>query len=456
MMTIKVSIPKLAYVCTGLNAAKKFNINTIDWNYPMEIVTLHHEPNGPSSFKDAAVINMYSYFKGSEPQKDKIKHPIEQEGLTYIQEPNKPIYRYYQNGRYIKYQRFTASGELAVIDYFNENRQRFKREEYDSSGYVHSLMYMDLEANKPKQHLYVRADGTCYMTKWYKNDGTTEKIVIFDEKENIVSVLYSEDELSHYFLSRLIKETDYLFLTSEVEIYTTLKSLSVEYPSMYLGFIETNVMLDSPEKEISHLDAFVVPSLKRYHDTIEKTGPRTNIYYVSEEPFTRKRFVGKLIDQVPFNNQLKDMNVELLTAEWQSRDLYLSAKVEFKGDVPTHSVDRHKMYWKVKNKKSGTESTFNATVSVSNEEELIFTVSGTLRVHSVLDQLSMIELYLCSEWDNSFFASGVRVTDLKKISSSEQSISGWQLTLTVENNYLRVQTAEGLRRKLMNRLFTRK
>lgn len=93
---------------------------------------------------------MYSYFKGYEAQKDKIEHPVEQEGLTYIQEPNKPVYRYYHNGRYIKYQRFTASGELAVIDYFNENRQRFKREEYDSSGYVHSLMYMDLETNKPK------------------------------------------------------------------------------------------------------------------------------------------------------------------------------------------------------------------------------------------------------------------------------------------------------------------
>ncbi|MCY8209753.1 hypothetical protein MOC28_20385, partial [Bacillus subtilis] len=81
MMTIKVSTPKLAFVCQELNAAKKFSINTIDWNYPMEIVTLHHEPNGPSSFKDTAVINMYSYFKGSEPQKDKIKHPIKQEGL---------------------------------------------------------------------------------------------------------------------------------------------------------------------------------------------------------------------------------------------------------------------------------------------------------------------------------------------------------------------------------------
>ncbi|MGY2644600.1 hypothetical protein [Bacillus inaquosorum] len=455
MMTIKVSTPKLAYVCSGLHAAKKFNINTIDWNYPMEIITLNHEPNGSSSFKDAAVINMYSYFKGSEPQKDKIEHPIEQEGLTYIQEPNKPVYRYYHNGRYIKYQRFTTSGELAVIDYFNENRQRFKREEYDSSGYVHSLMYMDLETNKPKQHLYLRADGTCYITKWYKNDESTEKIVIFDEKENVASVLYSEDELSHYFLSRLINETEYLFLTSEVEIYTTLKSLSVEYSSIYLGFIETNEMLDSPEKEIGHLDAFVVPSLKRYHDTVEKTGPRTNIYYVSEEPFTRKRFVDKLIDQVPFNNELKDMNVELLTAEWQSKsDLYLSAKVEFKGDVPAHSLGRYNMYWKLKNKKSGTESTFNA--KVSSEEELMFTVSGTLRVHSVLDQLSTIELYLCSEWDNSFFASSVRVTDTKEIPSLEQSISGWQMTLAEENNHLRVHTAEGFRRKLMKRLFAKK
>ncbi|WP_121643398.1 alpha-glucosyltransferase N-terminal domain-containing protein [Bacillus vallismortis] len=454
-MTMKVSTPQLAYVCSGLHTAKKFNINTIDWNYQIEIVTLHHEPNGPSSFKDAAVMNMYSYFKGPEPKKVKIKHPIEQEGLTYIQESNKPIYRYYDNGRYIKYQRFTATGELAVIDYFNENRQRFKREEYDLSGYVHSLIYMDLETNKPKQHLYLRKDGTCYMTKWYKNNGTTEKIIIFDEKDNIVKVLSSENELYYEFLSRLIKEKEYLFLTSEVGVYKTLKSLSAEYSSIYLGFMETDEILDNPEKEISCLHAFVAPSLKRYHDTIEKTGPRTTIYNVSEGSFTWKGFVDKLIDQVPFHNQLKDMHVKLSAAEWQSKsDLYLSAEVDFKGGVPAHSVGRYHMYWKLKNKKSGTENTFNA--NVNSEEELIFTVSGTLHVLSVVDQLSALELYLCCEWDNSFFASSVEVTDPKKLPAAEQSISGWRLKLEEEKNHLCVHTAEGFRRKLMKRLFAKK
>ncbi|MCO4852881.1 alpha-glucosyltransferase N-terminal domain-containing protein [Bacillus vallismortis] len=454
-MTIKVSAPQLAYVCSGLHTAKKFNINTIDWNCQMEIVTLHHEPNGPSSFKDAAVMNMYSYFKGPEPQKVKIKHPIEQEGFTYIQEPNKPIYRYYDNGRYVKYQRFTATGELAVIDYFNENRQRFKREEYDLSGYVHSLLYMDLETNKPKQHLYLRKDGTCYMAKWYKNNGTTEKIIIFDEKDNIVKVLSSENELYYEFLSRLIKEKGYLFLTSEVGVYTVLKSLSAEYSSIYLGFMETDEILDNPEKEISYLHAFVVPSLKRYHDIIEKTGPRTTIYNVSEGSFTWKGFVDKLIDQVPFYNQLKDMHVKLSAAEWQSKsDLYLSVEVECKGGVPAHSVGRHHMYWKLKNKKSGTENTFNA--NVNSEEELIFTVSGTLHVLSVVDQLSALELYLCCEWDNSFFASSVVVTDPKKLPAAEQSMSGWRLKLEEEKNHLCVHTAEGFRRKLMKRLFAKK
>ncbi|MCI3988242.1 hypothetical protein MMJ63_28610, partial [Bacillus vallismortis] len=62
---------------------------------------------------------------------------------------------------------------------------------------------------------------------------------------------------------------------------------------------------------------FVAPSLKRYHDTIEKSGPRTNIYNVSEGSFTWKCFVDKLIDQVTFHNQLKDMLVKLSAAEWQ-------------------------------------------------------------------------------------------------------------------------------------------
>lgn len=110
-MTIKVSHPKLAYVCSGLHSAKKNNINSIDWNYPMDIVTINHEPNAPSSFKEATVINLYSFFKGPEPQKHKIEHQVEEEGLTHVQEQDKPIFRYYRDGRYIKYQRFTASWE---------------------------------------------------------------------------------------------------------------------------------------------------------------------------------------------------------------------------------------------------------------------------------------------------------------------------------------------------------
>ncbi|WP_326220154.1 alpha-glucosyltransferase N-terminal domain-containing protein [Bacillus mojavensis] len=455
MMTIKVSHPKLAYVCSGLHSAKKNNINSIDWNYPMDIVTLNHEPNAPSFFKDATVINLYSFFKGPEPQKHKIEHQVEEEGLTHVQEQDKPIFRYYRDGRYIKYQRFTAAGALAVADYFNDNRQRFKREEYDESGYVHSLMYMDLETNKPKQHLFLRADGTCYMTKWYKHNGATEKIIIFDEKDSIESVLYSENELFHYFLSRLINETDYLLLTSEMKIYSMLKLVSAKYSTAYLGFIETNDILDNPEGEINYLDAFVVPSLARYNDTVERTGPRSNIYYVSEEPFARKRFVDKLIDQVPFNNKLKEMNVELLTAEWRSKsDLYLSAKAEFKGEVPAYSLGRNKMYWKLKNKKSGTECTSSALVN--REIDLTFTVSGTLRIHSALDDLSTIELYLCSEWDNSFFAANVRVNDKKEIPLTEQNISGWRITLEEENSHLLIHTAEGFRRKLINRLFVKK
>lgn len=134
------------------------------------------------------------------------------------------------------------------------------------------------------------------MIKWYKNDGMIEKIVIFDEKENIVNVLYLENEFFYYFLSCLINKMEYLFLILEVEIYIILKFFLVKYLFMYLGFIEMNEMLDNFEKEIGYFDVFVVFLLKKYYDMIEKMGFCINIYYVFEELFICKCFVDKLID----------------------------------------------------------------------------------------------------------------------------------------------------------------
>lgn len=447
MMSIK---PNLAFVCSALHIAKKQNVSTIDWNYPLNIVTFKYDPDVSSTFRDSSVLNMYDFLKGPESDASKVDHPVGEEGLTYVKTPEKPIYRYYKNGKYVKYQRFSSAGQLVVTDYFNDSRQRFKREEYTKSGHVHSLIYMDLETNQPKQQLYLKKDGTCYMTKWYKKDGDIDKIFLFEGRDTIDKVFYSEKELVFYFLKSLINNSDYLFMMSEVEIYSLIRSLP-DTPSFYKGFIEVNQSIDNIEDEINNIDALCLPSMKRYNEVIAKTGPRISIYYVSEEPFIRKRFIRELVDNVPYNNNLIKMHANLSKAEWQPKlNLYVSAKIRFEGKLPKQSEGRGRFYWKLKNRKSNSVST--SAVKIHEVSSLEFAVSGLVSLRTVLDMPSDIDIYLCVEWDNKYFEEKLSVTEGKIDVSNEQASKGWRVKMTEENHHFTIKAAEGLKRKMFKRM----
>lgn len=449
-MRIKIPEPKLAFVCSALNVAKKQNVSSIDWHYPLNIVTFKYEPDALSTYKESTVINMYDFLKGPEYDYSRIEHPVEEEGLTYVKAPEKPVYRYYENGKYVKYQRFSSSGELVVADYFNDSRQRFKREEYTKSGHVHSLIYMDLETNQPKQQLYLKKDGTCYMTKWYKKDGDIEKIIVFKDRDTIAKVFYSDKELVFYFLKSLINNSDYLLLMSEVKIYSLIRSLPDTSP-FYKGFIEVNQSIDNIEDEISNLDALCLSSLKRYDEVMAKVGPRISIYYVSEEPFIRKRFIRELIGNVPYNNNLIKMHANLLRAEWQPKlNLYVSAVIRFEGKLPKQSEGRGQFYWKLKNRKSNTVST--SPVKIHGISNLEFAVSGLVSLRSVLDMPSDIDFYLCVEWDNKYFEGKLSVTEGKIDVPNEKASKGWRVKMTEEKHHFMIKAAEGFKRKMFKRM----
>ncbi|MEC2060917.1 alpha-glucosyltransferase N-terminal domain-containing protein [Bacillus stercoris] len=451
MMRIKIPEPKLAFVCSALNVAKKQNVSSIDWHYPLNIVTFKYEPDALSTYKESTVINMYDFLKGPEHDYSRIEHPVEEEGLTYVKVPEKPVYRYYENGKYVKYQRFSSSGELVVADYFNDSRQRFKRAEFAKSGHIHSIIYMNLAINQPKQQLYLKKDGTCYMSKWYKDNGEIEKIILFEDKDRISQIFHSEKELIYYFLKTLINDSDYFFMMSETEMYSLIRSLKSDASTLFKGFIEVNESIDNLVTEINNIDALCLPSLNRYNEVIAKTGPRTNIYYVSEEPFIRKRFIRELIDNVPFNNNLIRMHPNLSKAEWQTKlNLNVSAEVRFEGELPKQSAGRGRFYWKLKNRKSNGVYTSPAQIrKVSNVE---FVVSGRISLRTVLDMQSDIDMYLCVEWDNKYFEEKLSVTE-RKIDQREQTDKGWRIKLTEENSHLVIIAAEGLKRRVLNHLF---
>ncbi|NPC94350.1 glycosyltransferase [Bacillus sp. WMMC1349] len=271
------------------------------------VVTFNYDPTYPKIIsslltrqkinQDIKIVNLYEYFKGEEASLPVVKHVIDQEGLKFHKDPKLNAYRYYDNGLYVYYKRFTDDGKLVVADYFNKQRKRVKREEYTEEGYIHRITYMDLEYNKPRQELFFRNDGSCYMSKWLtmtkdKKAVRAEKINLFERNGDVRAVFSSTIELQHYFLDCLIgNETT--FLIGE-ERGTDPITMSYQHDHIYKVYITHNIHVREPYhyrsvlrlgnrpvmENMGHPDAVVFLTEKQKTDIVKRFGNRTNYFVI--------------------------------------------------------------------------------------------------------------------------------------------------------------------------------
>lgn len=167
------------------------------------------------------IVNIHDFFDGDVVYEGPdIVHPIDEPGMDKIRDPDQEVYRYYENGVYRLYKRFDFEGRLIVRDWFNENRGRTRRDEFNPNGTIRRTTYMDLHYNKPRQEIFYRADGTPYMNKWLRVNPTTltssvERITMMDEQGRPTHVLGSNIDLIHSYLDKLIEGDEKVFMTVE-------------------------------------------------------------------------------------------------------------------------------------------------------------------------------------------------------------------------------------------------
>ncbi|MCJ8007971.1 glycosyltransferase [Lederbergia wuyishanensis] len=203
--------------------------------------------------------------------------------------------RYFRNGQYIKYKKWSKDGNLIFIDHFNENRSRVSREEFDDSGYITRKIYFDLYSNKPKQELLYTKDGFCYLNKWYNHsNGNIQKIFLFNKNTNKVIEFNSNKEFHVFWLNELCgaqKEKPYLICDG---VGSASKVLSMDPDSAYRIYtIHTN-HFDEPyvygsnikEDHITLLDnlnnveALVVLTESQKKDIIKQFGDYNNVHVI--------------------------------------------------------------------------------------------------------------------------------------------------------------------------------
>lgn len=117
------------------------------------------------------------------------------EGLPYDKRKGYNAYRVYDNGLYKKYISLDENDSLDFIDYFNENRYRTKREEFDPWGNLKKVSFMDLQLNKVRQAVYYNHNKQAYCSQWFNpSTGKLQRTIIFGDDNKIQS--YVNDELS--------------------------------------------------------------------------------------------------------------------------------------------------------------------------------------------------------------------------------------------------------------------
>ena len=120
------------------------------------------------------ILNIHDYYKEKNTKGSVTKAQLEKYAIvSQLLEPGFFIEdntverneaRYFTDeGLYIKYKKWTSTGKLEFVDYFDETRAKYKRELYHPKGYIKKVIYFDKSKTIPKQELLYTEDGFCYL-----------------------------------------------------------------------------------------------------------------------------------------------------------------------------------------------------------------------------------------------------------------------------------------------------
>ncbi|GEL04706.1 glycosyltransferase [Rummeliibacillus stabekisii] len=163
--------------------------------------------------KEVEVINVFDYYRQkfsskevSAAQKAQYEQNIKKyEGDYWVQDGD-TIARYFQNGSYIKYKQWDEDGVLKFIDYFDENRVRIRKEEYNPKGYkIRETLYHPAN-NKKNQERFFTPDGFCYCTNWFNYQTDKQQaLFLFDPAHKKAEDFSNRKDFQIYWLEELCR-----------------------------------------------------------------------------------------------------------------------------------------------------------------------------------------------------------------------------------------------------------
>lgn len=298
------------------------------------MITFNFNPNYPyirkqlkdmnRVHKDVIIRNMYEELAGhrkppvkSVPKKTKTLdywtegHPHDKRGGHHA-------YRVYKNGVYDKYINFDENGFVNFIDYFNENRYRTKRLDYDLWGNVRKASYMDFTYNSPRQLVYYNDEGKAYFTQWNNPEtNDAERIILFNHDGSFKKA-YVNDDVSHKvdWLSSIISQEKNRAVVVSDTRSTDEVLINLNHPKaakiwrLHSNHVKAPYQLDSDiapavQTGFNHMnefDAAVVLTHEQKQDIIERTHTPANLkviphYHETNDNILKTLFERRKVDQ---------------------------------------------------------------------------------------------------------------------------------------------------------------
>jgi glycosyltransferase involved in cell wall biosynthesis len=208
---------------------------------------------------------------------------------------DKKYARYFRDGLYIKYKKWSKSGLISHVDYFNENRVRVFREVFHKEGYISRKIYFDFVSNEPSQDLYYTKDGFCYLNKWYNHkNGNIQRIYLFNKFTNQVKEFKNNKEFHVYWLNELCREQlekPVLIcdgVGSAPKVLSMHSEVAYRIYSIHTNHLDSPYEYGSPIKQdhvtllqnVEQVDALIVLTESQKKDILKQFGDSGNVHVI--------------------------------------------------------------------------------------------------------------------------------------------------------------------------------
>lgn len=283
-----------------------------DAGYDTQILTFHYEPRFPiicKKLKEAGKVSekvvirnmfedlaLYGDRDKVNTRKLKVNLADYERNYAITKRKNHKAYRLYNNGVYEKYIALRHDNTLNFIDYFNENRYRVRRENYNYYGHVSRIQYFSFEDNKYRQQVFFDKKGKAILNFWRDpSTGKVSRVIHFGSNNEVISET-TGDTVPHklHWLKRVINEQNTKVMAISDTRSTDELLVKVDHPNTVNTLrMHSNHLTDPDDpasdlnkrnvyavENIAGVDALIVLTEKQKNDIVTRFGHEDKVHVI--------------------------------------------------------------------------------------------------------------------------------------------------------------------------------